>query len=598
MIIQLSLKKSDPGRIFLILLFILFVNLACFGQSQIIENGGKIPLPNKAQIRWQNYEQTMFVCLDPATWQGREYDNHTTPLNRINPSSLNTDQWCEVAKSWGAKLILFVAKHTGGFCWWQTNTTDYGIKNTPWKNGKGDVLKELSASCKKYGLDLGIYVYPGDETWGAGIGSGGVTKDPARQEGYNKVFRQQMTEVLTNYGPVHEVWFDGSCFINVNDLLEKYASDAVILQGPMANLRWVGNEDGYAPFSNWYTLNRKDLKTGVATALQSDPFGDAYAPVEIDVPLLKNKGHKWFWGPNTDHLILSTDQLMNLYYRSVGRGALLLLNSTPDTTGLIPQSHVKAYAEFGKEIHQRFNHPVKKTKGEGSPLVLNLPQPLEINHVLLQEDLTYGQRILAFTVEGIDEKGQTINLYEGSSVGHKRICCFSPVTVKKILVSFTNTKAKPKITNFAVYHIEGVSLEPEKRNDTGRFYDAIARRNGTDRPEEPGIEIGEWDNNSYPENEWKDVSFELTRYLTKIGQYEVTFESPDHKPSGLDFKEWELEMYGGKAMNSIELIKGRSTFRITRSQQTLDEFPTILKLKIKSMHVKTSGRIIVKRWTY
>ena len=595
---HLSLKKSDPGRILPILLFILLSNLACFGQPQIIENRGKIPLPNKAQLRWQNYEQTMFVCLDPATWQGREYDNHTTPLNRINPTGLNTDQWCEVARSWGAKLILFVAKHTGGFCWWQTNTTDYGIKNTPWKNGKGDVLKELSASCKKYGLDLGIYVYPGDETWGAGIGSGGVTKDPSRQEGYNKVFRQQMTEVLTNYGPVHEVWFDGSCFINVNDLLEKYASDAVILQGPMANLRWVGNEDGYAPFSNWYTLNGKDLKTGVSTALQSDPFGDAYAPVEIDVPLLKNKGHKWFWGPNSDQLILSTDQLMKLYYRSVGRGALLLLNSTPDTTGLIPQSHVKAYEEFGKEIHQRFDHPIKKTKGEGSTLALNLPQPMEINHVILQEDLSQGQRILAFTIEGIDEKGQTLNLYEGSSVGHKRICYFSPVTVKKIKVSFTNLKAKPKITNFAVYNIKGISLEPEKRSDGGRFYDAIARKNGTDRQEEPGIEIGKWDNNSYFDNEWKDVCFDLTRYVTKIGQYEVTFESPDHSPSGLEFKEWELVMYGGKATKSIELIKGSSTFRITRSQQTLDEFPTILKLKIKGMSGKTSGKIILKRLIY
>ena len=152
----------------------------------------------------------MFVCLDPCTWQGREYDNHSMPLSRINPSKLNTDQWCEVAKSWGAKEILYVAKHTGGFCWWQTKTSDYSIRNTPYKNGKGDVLKELSESCKKYGLNLGIYVYPGDETWGAGIGSGGKTSDPARQEGYNKVFRQQLTEVLSCYGHITEVWFDGS----------------------------------------------------------------------------------------------------------------------------------------------------------------------------------------------------------------------------------------------------------------------------------------------------------------------------------------------------------------------------------------------------
>ena len=125
-----------------------------------------LPIPSHAQLRYQNYERTMFLCLDPCNWQGREYDNHTTDLNDMRLSSLNTDQWCEVAQSWGAKMILFVAKHTGGFCWWQTETTEYGIKNTPFKNGKGDVLKELSESCKKYGLNLGIYVYPGDETWG------------------------------------------------------------------------------------------------------------------------------------------------------------------------------------------------------------------------------------------------------------------------------------------------------------------------------------------------------------------------------------------------------------------------------------------------
>jgi alpha-L-fucosidase len=275
--------------------------------------------------------------------------------------------------SWGAKLILFVAKHTGGFCWWQTNTTSYGIKDTPWRNGKGDVLKDLSESCKKYGLGLGIYVYPGDDTWGAGIGSGGVTSDPSRQEAYNKVFREQMTEVLSGYGPVQEVWFDGSCKIEIGDILEKYASDAVILQGPKATIRWVGNESGYAPFSNWYTLKYEDMATGIATALQSDPFGDVYAPVEVDVPLLKNGGHKWFWAPGTDSLILTTDQLMDIYYKSVGRGAVLLLNSTPDTSGLIPEAHVAAYKAFGKEIQRRFGSPLKSTTSKGNIIDMDFP---------------------------------------------------------------------------------------------------------------------------------------------------------------------------------------------------------------------------------
>jgi alpha-L-fucosidase len=583
----------------ILMTFALSAGIIFSAQSQINKNNLTVPLPSKAQLRWQKYEQTMFVCLDPCTWQGREYDNHSTDLTRINPTDLNTDQWCQVAKSWDAKLILFVAKHTGGFCWWQTNTSDYGIKNTPWKNGKGDVLKELAESCKKYGLDLGIYVYPGDETWGAGIGSGGVTKDPSKQEGYNKVFREQMKEVLTKYGPVREVWFDGSCLINVNDLLEKYASDAVILQGPKANLRWVGNEDGFAPFSNWYTLNSKDLATGVSTAVQSDPFGDAYAPVEIDVPLLKNKGHKWFWSPKSDSLILTTDQLMNIYYKSVGRGALLLLNSTPDTTGLIPQSHVKAYNAFGNEIKRRFDHPIRQSKAEGKIVEITLSKPTEINHAILQEDLSQGQRVLSFQITGMDSMNQWHVVYTGTSIGNKRICYFNPVKVSKIKLSVTNSKANPQISNFAVYNIKNVFTEPEKRENLGSFYDGIARKTGTDPTREPALKIDSWNLTSTDNSGWKEMSFDLTKYVTRIGQYELTFsDQSTGNNSGLEFREWKLQMYGGEASNSIELLQGTSTFRITRSQQTLDEFPTILNLKARSKPENTSGIVTLKRVTW
>lgn len=592
----MNILKKVTGRILIACLF-LIIHFSCGNKNS--ENELNIPLPNKAQLRWQNHERTMFVCLDPCTWQGREYDNHSVPLERINPAALNTDQWCEVAESWGAGLILFVAKHTGGFCWWQTNTSDYSIKNTPWKNGKGDVLMELSESCKKYGLDLGIYVYPGDETWGAGIGSGGVTSDPLKQEGYNKVFRQQMTEVLTSYGPVHEVWFDGSCQINVIDILQKYASDAVILQGPMANLRWVGNENGYAPFSNWYTLKNEDLKTGVATAIQSDPFGDTYAPVEIDVPLLKNKGHKWFWAPDTDSLIMTTEQLMKIYYRSAGRGAVLLLNSTPDTTGLIPESHVKAYRDFGNEIKSRFDNPIAKTTGKGESLEIKFREPTEVNHVIIQEDIALGQRILGFTIEISDEIGQWREVYEGTSAGTKKICFFNPAITNRIRVRFTNTKAKPIISNFAVYNIKGVSMEPETRNDRGRFYDGIQRKHATDIGEEPPVEIGGWDAGSFSDSGWNEMSFDLTKYMNRIGQYEVTFSSPDSiKNSGLEFRDWEMEMYGRRTRSAVEFIEDRSAFRITRSQQTLDEFPIILKVKVKNGYDKSGGKVFIKMITY
>ena len=583
-----------------LILIILLLNIACLRQPHDHVKNITIPLPSDAQLRWQNYEQIMFLCIDPATWQGREFDDLSTSLDRINPTKLNTDQWCEVAKSWDAKMILFVAKHVGGFCWWQTNTTDYSVKNTPWKNGKGDVIKELSESCKKYGLDLGIYVYPGDPHWGAGLGSAGVTKDSARQEEYNKIYCQQMTEVLTRYGEIKEVWFDGSINIKcVNEILEKYAPGAIIMAGPKNNIREVGNEEGYAPFSNWNTLSSENLKIGLADAIQSDPFGDAYAPIETCVPLLRNKGHKWFWASGTDSLILSTEQLMDIYYKSVGRGAVLLLNATPDTTGLIPESHVAAYKKFSDEIKRRFENPLRKTEGKGNSLEMKFNKPTELNHVILQEDLAKGQRVLAFRIEGMDENRQWKNVYDGTSIGHKKICYFDPVTLKKIKVSFTNIKAEPQITNFAVYNIKGVSMGPEKRKDNSRFYNFLAKKMGTDQVDEPGIEIGRWDINSFTTTEWKDISFDLTKYVTQAGQYEVTFTAQDYsKDPGLEFKDWEMEMYGSKMKSTIELLKEISTFRITRSQQSLNEFPTVLRLKIKYKSVKTSGDITIKRLTY
>lgn len=559
---------------------LLFVSLFLKAQNS------NIPLPSQAQLRWQQYEQIMFLCLDPCTWQGRDTDDYSYPISKINPKQLNTDQWCEVAKSWNAKLILFVAKHTGGFCWWQTNTSDYSIKNTPWRNGKGDVLKDLSASCKKYGLDLGIYVYPGDEHWGAGIGSGGITADPTKQEAYNKIYRQQLTEVLTQYGPIKEVWFDGNCLVPVNDILEKYASDAVIFQGKKANIRWVGNEDGIAPDPNWYTVNKEHLNTGVSTSLQSDVNGDCYAPVEVDVPLLKNQGHKWFWAPNTDHLLLSVEQLMNLYYKSVGRGSVLLLNSTPDTTGLIPAAHVKRYAEFGKEIKQRFDHPIKKTSGNAQELILDLEKPSVVNHCILQEQLEKGQRVTSYKIEGLDKNNKWILLSKGTSIGNKKIDYFQNALVKKVRLQILASKSVPQIRNFAVYYVESDLSD-------------IAVMNNSEKP----VVISSWGDSTYSEETWTELILDLTPYVNNIGHYDIsfsvlTYDYTNKQPTGLQFKDWKLEMYGREFPEGITKLDGKSIFRITRSQQTFDEFPTRLRVKVKRNSTKSTGEVTIQRIVY
>lgn len=539
-----------------------------------------VPIPTLPQLRWQNYEQIMFVHFNPTTWTGKEYDDLSLPLNRMNPAKLNTDQWCEVAKSWGAKMILFVAKHTGGFCWWQTKTTDYGIKNTPWKSGKGDVLAELSKSCKKYGLDLGVYVYPGDEKWGAGIGSGGRTKDPSMQEAYNKVFRQQLIEVLTKYGPIKEVWFDGSCVIDVSDIIDKYAQNAVIFQGPNATIRWVGNEDGIAPYPNWYTLRSEDLRTGVSTALHSDPNGDAYAPVEIDLPLLGQNGHKWFWAPNTDNMILSIDQLMDVYYRTVGRGAVMLLNSTPDTTGLIPKSHVEIYKAFGEEIRKRFEKPVKSTSGIGNEIGMTFEKPTTVNHAIIQEEIAYGQRVRNYTLEGLTASGWRL-ICSGTSIGTKKIDSFDSTTVSKIRLKINKSIAKPIIKKFAVFYLK------ESR---------IGERNIlSSKP----INIGNWNAQTFS-NEWQTLEFKLTPYINSIGQFEINFQMVSYdwtKDWGLEFKDWEVEMYGKKIPEAIQKDKNGWRFIISRSQQVdkTDENPSIFRVKVRTKQGQTIGNIELKK---
>ncbi len=409
-----------------------------------------LPRPSEAQYTWHEQERIMFVCLDPCTWQGREYDNHSTPLERINPKKLNTDQWCEAAQSWGAREILFVAKHTGGFCWWQTETSDYGIKDTPYKNGKGDVLQALSESCKKYGLNLGIYVYPGDETWGAGIGSGGQTKDPAKQEAYNKVFRQQLTETLTRYGDVLEVWFDGSCKIDVSDILEKYAKNSVIFQGPHTNLRWAGTKSGKLFYPAWNTVKSEDLKTGVATEVAGDPDGDVWAPLEANTTLYN---HYWFWAPWKEKKRKSIDELMTCYYKSVGYGSVFLLNSTPDTTGLIPQADMRLYKAFGEEIDRRFKTPLAAISDKkGAVISLPFPEKQSINHVITMEDYRDGERIRSYKIEGLTD-GKWKTLCTGQSVGRKKIDYFPDVEASEIRIVVDKSAGVPLIRNFAVFPV-------------------------------------------------------------------------------------------------------------------------------------------------
>jgi alpha-L-fucosidase len=443
------LKQS----IFFILLIVFSV---CKAQTEITP---KPALPSPQQVQWQNMERTMFVHFAPNTWQGTELDDRSTPLSRLNPEKLDVNQWIDAAESFGAKMIIFVAKHVGGFCMWQTESTEYSIKNTPYKNGKGDILDELAKACFNRGMRLGVYIYPGDDTWGAYLGGGGKTKDPARQEGYNKVLRMQWEEVLSRYGnQIHEIWYDGGLVVPLEDIVKKYAPNAIVFQGPFANIRWVGNEQGIAPYPAWNSVKAKDAKTGIATGEHGDPDGDVWMPLEVDVTL---KDHNWFWSPGNYKNLRSLNQLMDIYYTSVGRGGLLLLNAAPDTTGLIPQEDMKLYKQFGDEINRRFGKCIASTSGNGESLDLNLEKITKVDHVVIQEDIVFGERVREYTVEGqTDEKW--IELAKGSSIGYKRIERFDAVEVSAVRVRFTKFSNPPVIKNMAVYFVGNQMFVNEK----------------------------------------------------------------------------------------------------------------------------------------
>ncbi|MCF6357491.1 MAG: alpha-L-fucosidase, partial [Draconibacterium sp.] len=467
-----------------------------------------------------------------------------------------------------AKEILFVAKHTGGFCWWQTQTTSYGIKDTPYKNGNGDVLKELSVSCKKFGLNLGIYVYPGDENWGAGIGSGGLTSDPSKQAAYNKVYRKQLTEVLTNYGNMLEVWFDGSCKIEVSDILEKYAGNSVILQGPKANLRWPGTETGKLFYPAWNTVSKADLNTGVSTQLHGDPDGDAWAPLEADTPLYN---HFWFWAQYKESKRKTLDELMECYYKSAGYGGVLLLNSTPDTTGLIPADDVKLYKAFGDEINHRFKTPIAElSKKAGNMVTLDFHSKQKINHIITMEDYRQGQRIRSYKIEGLVD-GNWQELCSGQSIGRKKIDYFPEVEVSKIRLNVDKHVGTPLVRKLSAYYVDGFIAPPKNPIS----------------PYSEWAKIASWEQSKWSDGQLK-LAIDLSKKIKLPGQYTVKLV-PENKETKIEIISAEIHYEGRKALDEFVTIKG-SEISINRTAMVTDESTSVLYITIKC-NEKCAGKV-------
>ncbi len=516
--------------------------------------------PSEVQYKWHEQERIMFVHFTPGTWRTIKEDRSSVvSVNRMNPTKLSTDQWCETALSWGAEELLFVAKHGDGFCWWQTDS-DYSIRNTPYEDGKGDVLEELSQSCKKYGLNLGVYIYPGDQQWGAGSGSGGKTADPSKQEAYNKVFRDQLTEVLSNYGDVLEVWFDGSCAIEIGDIFDKYAGNSVIFQGRHATIRWPGTESGKLAYPAWNAVRCEDLKTGVSTQLHGTPDGDCWAPLEADTPLYE---HAWIWSPENIKKRKSIEALMECYYKSAGYGGIFLLNATPDTTGLIPASDVEHYKALGAEIDRRFKNPLNSIENKkGVKTTIKFPAPTLINHVVTMEDYRHGERIRAYSIKGL-VNGQWIELTKGQSVGRKKIDYFDEVEVSAVELQIIKHVGTPLIRSMSVYYVD--QFTPYKKEGM-RIWGATT-------------EVTEFREEMFDSGK-AQIEVDLSDLINLPGQYIVKV-IPAESNAKIKLSGAKVHFDGAKALQEFVTISEQSIY-VNRTAGVSDHSSSVLSFTIES----------------
>ena len=431
-------------------------------------------VPTPQQLEWQQMEFTAFLHFGMNTFTGNEWGHGTDSPELFNPSELDCEQWVKALKDGGFKMALITAKHHDGFCLWPTATTEYSVKNSPWKDGKGDVVRELRYACEKYGMKFGVYLSPWDrnaECYG---------DSPA----YNKFFIEQLTELLSNYGEVHEVWFDGANGEGPNGKKQEYDWTAILAKirelQPKAvtaimgdDVRWVGNEGGLGRETEWsatviapgsYT-HKKAENEALGLQEMSKDLGsrelvmkakEAYwYPSEVDVSIRPG----WFYHADQDERVRSLANLVNIYYRSVGCNSVLLLNIPPDKRGLIHEIDVQRIKELSDYINKTFANNYLENGNQmwqaeaGQSKEYNVKKGAMVNTFLIQEDIAQGQRIEDFLVE-VYSNGAWQYATEGTTVGYKRLLRFSDCLPEKIRVTIRGTRATANISNVGLYYAE------------------------------------------------------------------------------------------------------------------------------------------------
>lgn len=386
-----------------------------------------LPRPTDAQLAWQDMEMNMFCHFGPNTFSGLEWGDGTEPEDIFAPTALDCRQWAATARAAGFRGIIITAKHHDGFCLWPNPESSHTVAQSAWKEGKGDVLADLSAACREYGLKFGVYISPWDR------------HDPRYgTPEYNDVFVKTLESVHSGaYGHVFEQWFDGANgegpggrrqeydWPRFNAAVYRYNPDAVIFSDVGPGCRWVGNESGSAGETCWSYLSPEGFEPGagapsVDTLNCGQRGGSAWIPAETDVSIRPG----WFWKASETPRLKTVEQLVDIYFRSVGRNSLLLLNVPPDTRGLIDPADSLRLMEFRSELDRIFSCDLAaggRLRAHGKKeYILKLDSPATFNLLVLEEDIARGQKIAAFSVEALED-GSWTEVATGTTVGRKRI---------------------------------------------------------------------------------------------------------------------------------------------------------------------------------
>lgn len=476
------------------------------------------PLPTKHQVAWQQLETYAFIHFGPNTFQDREWGYGDAPLSCFNPTRLDCEQWAKTVKAAGMKGIIITAKHHDGFCLWPSKYTDYSVRNTPWRDGKGDVVGELAAACKKYGLKLGLYLSPWDRHQA-------FYATPL----YVEYFYAQLEELLTQYGELFEVWFDGANggdgyyggareerkidrrtyydFPRAHRLIFKLQPQAIIFSDGGPGCRWVGNERGYAYATNWSLLRIKEVYPGYDRSAElqgGHPDGDTWVPAECNTSIRPG----WFYHPSEDDKVKSVDYLTDLYYRSVGHNGTFLLNFPVNREGLIHPTDSAHAVDLYKRISAELSNnlllhgvTIKATDERSkafstkaltdddfntywathdgvtaATLTFTMKRVTNVNRLMLGEYIPLGQRVSSFVVEYQSGK-QWLPVRakeETTTIGYKRILRFQTIKTKALRVRILEARGPICLNQAGLYYAAGAtdSYEVKEAELKGFDYNA------------------------------------------------------------------------------------------------------------------------------